>query len=139
MFGETAERIMVWSHLSAAGLLNASFVASGAEEEANYTNTPKNAYGVHVRLAYDNEFGTGAGAARHNFKTGGLVPVELLAEVDRKIHDGNPLSGTFQFSSYAPPGQIAPNAASCISGTSWNIAWTGVQLWRGEPVLKSQR
>ena len=49
---------------------------------------------------YDNAYGTGTPVARHNIKTGNQVPSDILAEIDRKIDDGNPVGGIFQFSPY---------------------------------------
>jgi hypothetical protein len=56
----------------------------------------------------DQRYGPGTGALKHNLKTGAQIPVEIVSEVDRKIDDGNPNSGTFQFSSYAGSGATAP-------------------------------
>jgi len=42
-----------------------------------------------------------------------------LAEIDRKVDDGKPYTGAFQFSSYAPPSVTDP--ASCVSGSDWNV------------------
>ena len=120
--GGMHEEIMVWTHLTAAGFLNGSYTATAADVAPTDANNPKNPYGVYLQLAYDNNYGSGTVTSRHNLKTGGQIPVELIAEVDRKIDDGNPYSGGFQFSPYAPPAGVAPNAATCISGTSWNIA-----------------
>jgi len=119
--GGMHEEIMVWNHLTAAGFINGSFTATGADAAPTDANNPKNPYSVFVQLAYDNNYGTGTVASKHNLKTGGQIPVELIAEVDRKIDDGNPYGGSFQFSAYAPPGSVAPNAATCVTGTMWNI------------------
>jgi hypothetical protein len=74
-----------------------------------------------LQLVYDNIYGTGAPSTRHNLKTGAQVPVNILAEVDRKIDDGNPYGGAFQFSTYS-----GPTAANCVDATttppSWKVA-----------------
>jgi prepilin-type N-terminal cleavage/methylation domain-containing protein len=90
---------LAWDHLSRAGFLNGTFVYGSTEA------SPRNPYGQIVQLAYDQLYGTGATppSKRHNLKTGVLVPVEILAEVDRKTDDGGPSSGSFQFSSFGPP------------------------------------
>jgi hypothetical protein len=77
-------------------------------------------------VVYDNVYGAGAGAPRHNIKTGNQIPSEILAEIDRKVDDGNPVSGVFQFSTYsggtgasagtAPTGGAA---GTCYNGTAW--------------------
>jgi hypothetical protein len=40
--------------------------------------------------------------------------VEIRAEVDRKVDDGLPDAGGFQFSTYVPSG-TAPNPATCTN------------------------
>jgi prepilin-type N-terminal cleavage/methylation domain-containing protein len=115
------EELLMWNHLTAAGFLNGSFTAGASDTAPTDANSPKNPYSIYMQLAYDNNYGTGTLPTKHNLKTGGQIPVEILAEVDRKIDDGNPYSGSFQFSPYAPPGTTAPSAATCITGTAWNI------------------
>lgn len=115
------ESTIVWSHLASAGFLNGSYDPAGADTEPNDTNSLKNPYSVFLQLAYDDDYGVGTVPRKHNLKTGGQIPVALIAEVDRKIDDGNPYSGSFQFSAYAPVGSTAPSPATCITGTAWNI------------------
>ncbi len=62
--------------------------------------------------------------AKHNLKTGGQVPVEIIAEVDRKIDDGKPNSGGFQFSTY-DPNTNNPVIDDCTSAGQWNISNRG--------------
>jgi prepilin-type N-terminal cleavage/methylation domain-containing protein len=115
------EELVVWNHLAAAGFMNGSYTAGAADAAPTDANNPKNPYSVYMQLAYDNNYGTGTPQSKHNLKTGGQIPVEIIAEVDRKIDDGNPYTGAFQFSPYAPAGSTAPTAATCINGTVWNI------------------
>lgn len=108
---------LAWDHLSRAGFLNGNFVYGTADA------SPKNPYGQTVQLAYDQIYGAGTAASttpskRHNLKTGVLVPVEIMAEVDRKTDDGAPYSGSFQFSGFGTP------EAGCLVGDttkSWNL------------------
>ena len=102
------EHIAAWDHLSKAGFINGSYTyAAGAETNAS---APTNPYARYLRIIYDNGYGgvVAAGGApaplRHNLKTGNQIPSDLMAEVDRKIDDGNPVGGTFQFSTYAGGG-----------------------------------
>lgn len=118
------EAVMAWDHLSHAGFINGSYAfAAGA---ANDSNTPKNPYAGYLQLIYDNAYSDpGTPASRHNLKTGSQIPANILAEIDRKIDDGNPQGGSFRFSAYAGGG-TAPNAANCIDATttppSWKVA-----------------
>jgi prepilin-type N-terminal cleavage/methylation domain-containing protein len=117
------EEILAWNHLSAAGFLAGSYAMANASIAVpDETNTPKNIYTIYIQLVYDNNWGvSGNTLYKINLKTGSLLPVELLAEIDRKIDDGKPYSGIFQFSTYAPPSVTPPTAAACISGSDWNI------------------
>jgi prepilin-type N-terminal cleavage/methylation domain-containing protein len=107
--GTVDEHIAVWEHLSRAGFINGAYNYAAVPETP--ASVPTNVY-AHVRyiqLIFDNVYGTGAQAARHNIKTGNQIPTHILAEIDRKIDDGNPVGGGFQFSSYnGGAGGIAP-------------------------------
>lgn len=115
------ETVLVWDHLSRAGFLNGNFVYD--DGTVKDTTTPKNPYGSFLQLAYDKIYGDPGAATlppdRHNLKTGSQIPVEIAAEVDRKTDDGNPLSGSFQFSLYSS--STAPTAVDCVNGTSWKL------------------
>lgn len=119
------EELLAWHHLSASGFLSGSYVmASSAATAPDDASTPKNPYLVYLQLTRDGLYGTGTTGTplspRINLKTGTLIPVELLAEVDRKIDDGQPYLGSFQFSAYAPTGYTAPDATLCTSANAWN-------------------
>jgi len=121
------ESTLVWEHLSKAGFINGTYACAAAESTAT---TPLNPYGMRMQLIYDNSYGLGTSVQRHNLKTGPQIPVEIIAEVDRKIDDGFPYTGGFQFSTY-DAGGTAPAAAgasdctgAAATATPWN-ATTG--------------
>ena len=119
--GAMLESVAAWEHLSKAGFLTGSYTYNATVSSA--TN-PTNAYGVFLQLIYDNVYadaGGGPGAARHNLKLGNQVPVGIIAELDRKIDDGNAQTGTFRFSSYTEGGS-APTAANCHTAGVWLAA-----------------
>ena len=124
--GAIHEELVAWNHLTAAGFLNGSYTATSGDTVPTDTNNPKNPYSVYIQLVYDGIYGTGTTgtplAAKHNLKTGSQVPVEIAAEVDRKIDDGKPTTGGFQFSIYVPTGGTAPNPATCMNLGNWNIS-----------------
>jgi prepilin-type N-terminal cleavage/methylation domain-containing protein len=103
------EYVLVWEHLSKAGFINGSYTCAAAETAAT---TPNNPFAVKMQLVWDSDFHPTGSTPRHNLKTGGQIPSDLLAEVDRKIDDGNPVGGVFRFSEYnggagAPSGGAA--------------------------------
>jgi prepilin-type N-terminal cleavage/methylation domain-containing protein len=119
--GTIDEHIAVWDHLAKAGFINGSYTYALLPETP--ASVPANPYIRYIEVIYDNVYGTGAGAVRHNIKTGNQIPSEILAEIDRKIDDGNPVGGVFQFSTYnGGAGGTAPTggaAGQCYVGTSW--------------------
>lgn len=123
------EHILVWEHLSKAGFINGTYTYAAT---ASGTTSPTNPYGVYMQLIYDGLYGAGTAgtpsALRHNIKTGSQVPVEIIVEVDRKIDDGAPNTGGFQFSRYQGNGAAAPTDGSgttpaCTSATTAAGTW----------------
>ncbi len=114
-----AERANVWVHLEAAGYITGNF--DGADVAANEYNCPlascaENGFGNGMNLSYGNMNQTQAAAATpvlaHELITGSGIPVEVLAELDRKVDDGLAGSGAMQLGA-AGNGFTAPNVASC--------------------------
>jgi prepilin-type N-terminal cleavage/methylation domain-containing protein len=132
---QAAEYIVVWEHLSRAGFINGSYTYAAAPETP--ASVPANPYVRYIQVVYDNVYGIGpvgppAPAVRHNIKTGNQIPSDILAEIDRKVDDGNPIGGVFQFSVYdggtggtqptgpagcylagPPPSWVAPTVSNC--------------------------
>ena len=92
--------LLAWTDLSAAGFLNSRFtLTSGAVTTPDDSNSPKNPYGAYLQILFDNSWSYSTNSAlRHNMKTANLIPVAILAAIARKIDDGRPGSGRFQFS-----------------------------------------
>lgn len=108
------EAIAVWDHLSHAGFINGTYVYNAVEDA---TTTPNNPYGARLQLIYDDVYADAAPTPRTNLKTGPQIPVNILAEIDRKIDDGNALRGSMRFSAYAAGG-VAPVAANCFNAAT---------------------
>jgi prepilin-type N-terminal cleavage/methylation domain-containing protein len=116
------EDILAWEHLSRAGFITGSYDYNATPSTA--TN-PSNPYGAIMQLVYDNVYAdAGAPLSRHNLKTGNNIPSDILAEMDRKVDDGDALRGSIRFSAYTNGG-TAPSAASCYAAAAPNL-WTAV-------------
>jgi prepilin-type N-terminal cleavage/methylation domain-containing protein len=117
------ETVLAWEHLAKAGFINGSYVydAAGPSDKSN----PKNPYAAYMQLIMDGVYGDPAASpavsARHNLKTGAQIPVEIVAELDRKVDDGAPYTGSFQFSIYQGGAASAPTAAKCIASSAWAV------------------
>lgn len=94
---ENAEIGAAWQHLASAGFLGGTY--TGAANANNLacptTICPANAFnGTMILVNAANGLST-AGTAL-TLRSGNLIPVGVLAELDRKIDDGAPGTGTFR-------------------------------------------
>ena len=97
-----AESVLVWDHLSHAGFITGTYTAVATGNSPNNTSNPSNPYNVIIELAYNDTYADSNSPVvrRHNVKTGNQIPVEIIAEVDRKVDDGNAITGGFRGSTY---------------------------------------
>ena len=109
------------NHLAAAGLYSGP--APDAEQNRALTtlNAPDNAYGGAMFIRFWNQVASEVARTNQNAVfTGRNVPAEVLAEIDRKIDDGKPQSGTFRAAwPNANGGRCYDNA-----NNEWNIGGT---------------
>lgn len=121
------EDVIAWTQLSASGLLNHHFrLESPTTSTPSPANTPRNLFGGYLHFATDALWGTSANAMRRpNAKAGNQIPVEVLAEVDRRIDDGQPARGGFQFSAYSAGYDEPPVSGErrCISVDAPEASW----------------
>ena len=111
------ERALVWVHLEAAGYITGGYsndaATIGPLVYDNPTATsPDNGFGTGMVLSYGAQAQSTAVSA-HELMSGHGIPVEVLAELDRKVDDGQPATGSMQIGA----GGIAPweaaDAAFC--------------------------
>ena len=115
------ETIGAWDHLSHAGFINGSYIYNATDSD---TSTPKNAYNAYLQIIHDAVYAdTAAPNIRLNLKTGNQIPVEILAEIDRKIDDAIADRGIFRYSSYVGAGAALVDA-DCYNalGGAWLAA-----------------
>jgi prepilin-type N-terminal cleavage/methylation domain-containing protein len=124
------EYVCAWYHLSKAGFITGNYSGTGTDSDAN--NSPANPFGGLIKLVFDNVYLDSAATppAVHNIKTGINIPSTVLAEVDRKIDDGKPASGSFRYSSWN-----VPTTSTCVSGTPATWDNTGAQTVCGGATL----
>jgi prepilin-type N-terminal cleavage/methylation domain-containing protein len=114
------ESLLVWEHLSRSGFITGTYTWAATVSD---NTSPKNPYGIYYDLAFDGTYGQASATnpSRHTIKTGGQIPVEIIVEVDRKIDDGLPYTGGFQFSAYVGNAATAPadtGAQSCVTAAT---------------------
>ena len=126
--GAIHEEILAWHQLSAAGFLRGNYeMLNPGVASPTLENTPSNVFGGYLQIVFDDNWGYSANMVeRHNIKTGNYVSAAVLAEVDRKIDDGLPGAGRFQFSTYAGAGDPPPVGGTvngCTDADSPEAAW----------------
>ncbi|WP_018152135.1 type II secretion system protein [Leeia oryzae] len=110
---DTAQKsVLAFNHLSAAGFLAGDYSGAGAINTA--ANSPVNRWGGVMQIAFDGNYATATATSgntpRHNIKTGNMMPVSVLRELDTKLDNESPVSGGFRFSAWSS-GSTAPAVA----------------------------
>jgi len=109
---DAAESANAWVQLQAAGYITGSFDGGVATTlkvdtyDCSVATCPDNGFGVGMNLSHGS-LGQGAGVATHELISGRGIPVEVLAELDRKVDDGEAATGAMQLGK---------------SGTGWGSA-----------------
>jgi prepilin-type N-terminal cleavage/methylation domain-containing protein len=111
------ESVLAWEHLSRAGFINGSYTYAAVIAE---TTNPRNPYGSYIELMHDDVYGAGGGGVRPNLKTGARIPIDIIAEIDRKTDDGMPESGSFQRSTHGGASADCFVAAKDDKPATWN-------------------
>lgn len=116
--GAVNEDVLVWDNLSKSGFITGSYTYTAGNPTAASAAT--NPYTSFMVMRFDNGYQGAAGVSRHNLKTGQQVPADLLAEIDRKVDDGAPYTGSFRFTAVVGVG-TAPDVTKCLNGaaTAW--------------------
>ena len=134
---EKSESVWAFYHMAAAGFISCSqCMSSGGNTGVtpSISNSPTNVYGGAMALQYTNDFGDPSVTSNlaNNLKSGSNIPSNILAEVDNKLDDGAPYSGSFQFSRFTA-GTVEPTAASCVVAANANGSNTPAQWNRQTP------
>lgn len=115
-----AERGLYWQHLGVAGFISGSFDggAIGNVLTCPITTCPSNAFGGAMMYSWGT-IASGSTTNAHEMRIGRNIPVGIVSEMDRKVDDGIPDTGSYQLDRQA-------NLATCRTGTgaasTYNIA-----------------
>jgi len=117
-----AEAGDAWQHLSLANFINGSYTGADTAVAANWaclaTTCPSNAFGGPMLLTTDDEAFSADALTIVGLElySGQNVPIAVMLEIDTKVDDGVPQSGTFQIS--------ATHDAVCNNGNLYDVAAT---------------
>ena len=96
---DPSERGQVWAHLEAAGYITGGYsgadIASGAFYTCAATICPDNGFGTGMSIFHSAEVQSSTVNA-HELISGQGIPIEVIAELDRKIDDDSPDTGVMQ-------------------------------------------
>jgi len=117
------ENLLVWNHLSKSGFISGSYNgatdAGTAFQTSTSADTPQNPFNGFLVLVNDADYGdatTTTPSAVLNVKTGGSISVSMVAELDRKVDDGNPGTGSFRIGIVYDG--VTPAVGSCLAGSA---------------------
>jgi prepilin-type N-terminal cleavage/methylation domain-containing protein len=130
---DATEVWVVWNQLSKAGFITGSYSGVfGVDTAPTPANTPNNPFGGYLQLINDTIYDDALEPAQPvalNIKTGAQIPSGVLAELDRKVDDGQPLTGTFRSlgnvaRTTTPVGGAANTVVACnlAAPIVWNAA-----------------
>ncbi len=109
------ESSLVWQHLAAAGFITGTYngVAARNGWGCPTVTCPLNAFGGTMYLRFGRQ---AIGSAKsHELWTGRNIPVEAMAELDRKTDDGLPNTGTFRH------GRGGGATTACVAAGRWAV------------------
>jgi prepilin-type N-terminal cleavage/methylation domain-containing protein len=120
-----AERGQVWAHLEAAGYITGGYngaIVAATEYGCSVITCPDNGFGSGMNLSHGRLIQTAGAANAHELITGRGIPVQVIAELDRKIDDGQPTTGLMHLGDGAAgAGWLAADEALCITGTAYQL------------------
>lgn len=115
----------VWEHLSKAGFIKGSYDGlAGSASTADVA--PTNVFsGVLVMARDDGYEDTGTPPVRLLMHMGRFVPADIARELDVKLDDGQPNTGTLRnaLATGSPFGALGQADANCVTGTGANMIW----------------
>jgi len=113
------ERASVWQQLALAGFINGNFngvqASTGTAHDVDCADDtcPRNPYNGYYKISFSTQALDASGPA-NEFFTGGQIPVNILAQIDSRLDDGNARSGRFRVHK--------AYANSCTTDGEWDVA-----------------
>lgn len=110
---------LVTNHLSAAGFYTGPFNTAEVNAVPTSQNSPTNPWGGAMFVAFWSQFNTNGAVSTtsaNGIYTGQAIPSNVLAEIDLKVDDANPQTGSFR------AGYPRHVTATCATGGAWVVA-----------------
>ena len=124
------EPLALWDQLSKSRFIQGNYIGGTTVPNTDDTNqAPRNAFNGFLMLYRTSDYydtATGTPTERLNLILGRGIPVNVLAELDRKIDDGLPQTGVLRHSTTAATGSLttmAQSSADCVNTTTTPPIW----------------
>jgi prepilin-type N-terminal cleavage/methylation domain-containing protein len=117
------ERGRVWLHLESAGYITGGYdgaIVADDQYGCSVLTCPDNGFGSGMNLSHGRLIQTATAADAHELITGRGIPVQVIAELDRKVDDGQPATGLMHLGD-AGTGWDATAEGNCISGADYDL------------------
>jgi prepilin-type N-terminal cleavage/methylation domain-containing protein len=121
-----------WIHMTRAGFLQGTYSGPVTDSTSYIAQAPKNSFNGTMLLARTRDYSvsnplgppSGSSAYRLGFVLGNNIPVDIAQELDTKIDDQSPLTGTLRFTGLTSTIQdftgVSDASTSCMTSTSTN-------------------
>lgn len=126
------EGLALWEQLSKSGFIQGNYIGGSAAPTQDDVNlAPRNAFNGFLMLFSSSDYDdtSGSPSEKLNLVLGAGIPVNVIAELDRKIDDGLPLSGVLRHAlttNAGKFGKVSQSSADCVDTAPnpqiWDIA-----------------
>ena len=125
------EGLALWEQLSKSGFIQGNYTGGTAKPTQSDVNlAPRNAFNGFLMLFSSDDYKDGTGGSpseKLNLVLGAGIPVNVIAELDRKIDDGLPESGVLRqaVTSGGTFDEISSSKTDCVDAKTpaiWDIA-----------------
>ena len=115
------ERGLLWVHLGAAGYITGSYTdntssIAAAAYNSPVSQSPDNGFGVGMVVDFSAQAFSSA-TATHELLSGQGIPGDVLAELDRKVDDGKPNTGSMQLADVTAV-WVAADRTACLDSVA---------------------
>ena len=121
------EALALWEQLSKSGFIQGNYIGGTELPDQDDTNlAPRNAFNGFLMLYTSDDYAdAGTPSEKLNLILGSGIPVNVLAELDRKIDDGLPETGVVRhaLTTGGAFGPISHSSADCVDGGETPPIW----------------
>ena len=120
----------MWEQLAKAGFIQGNYAGTNAVPTQSNGYAPLNAFNAPMIVGRTDEYlATGTPSTRLHLITGRFIPVKVMRELDVKVDDAQPQTGTLRavaadadVSVFTGTPKWGGKDDGCVSGSDWNVS-----------------